>query len=219
MSANAIRSPSPFVPPIQTHRLCPTQCLLPSLHTSLPVHAYATYGLKSLVRQNKHAPVVGLQVVDLLPEQQGPEVLADKFDAVERRLWPWSTGAEPVCPIRQIPFFETWSASFNIQGPRKGIPTAQPTPAQLYTPSHLTAKTPHRDSPPPHPPLLPPPWYYRSAPRPRTACPRPVCSPLLRLVFVLAGRGRFGCGHSLRAVRGLARRVVRLCAVRAGRAR
>lgn len=150
MSANAIRSPSPFVAPIQTHRLCPTQCLLPSLHTSFPVHAHATNGLKSLVRENKHAPVVGLQVVDLLPEQQRPEVLADKFDAVERRLWPWSTGAEPVCPIRQIQFFEPWPASFKIPGPQKRhtyrstnpCPTLYPIPSNRQnTASRFSSST------------------------------------------------------------------------------
>lgn len=80
----------------QTHRLCAIQRFLRRFHAGFPVHAHAADGLKALVGQHEDAAVVCLEVVDLLAEEKGPEILADEFDAVQSRLWPWTIGAESI---------------------------------------------------------------------------------------------------------------------------
>jgi hypothetical protein len=67
---------------IKTHRLRPTQRLLRGFDAGFPVDAHATDRLEALVRQHKDSAVVRLEVVDLLAEEQRPEVFADEFDVV-----------------------------------------------------------------------------------------------------------------------------------------
>jgi hypothetical protein len=66
----------------ETHRLRPTQRLLRSFDAGFPVDAHAADRLEALVCQDKDSAVVCLEVVDLLAEQQRPEVFADEFDVV-----------------------------------------------------------------------------------------------------------------------------------------
>jgi len=79
-----------------THCLRPTQSLLGGFDAGFPVDAHATDRLEALVRQHEDAPVVRLEVVDLLAEQQRPQVFADELDVVQGRLWAWAVGAESV---------------------------------------------------------------------------------------------------------------------------
>jgi hypothetical protein len=76
--------------------LRPAQRLFRRFHACFPIHAHAADGLEALVRQDEDAAVVGFQVVDLLAEEQGPEVFADEFDAVEGGLRAWAVGAETI---------------------------------------------------------------------------------------------------------------------------
>lgn len=80
----------------KTHGLRPTQRLLRGFDASFPVDAHAADRLEALVRQHEDSAVVRLEVVDLLAEEQGPEVFADEFDVVERGLRAWAVGAESV---------------------------------------------------------------------------------------------------------------------------
>lgn len=48
------------------------------------IEAHPAEGLEGVVGQDVDAPVVRLEVVDLLPEEEGPEVFAEEFDGVER---------------------------------------------------------------------------------------------------------------------------------------
>jgi hypothetical protein len=66
----------------ETHRLRPTQRLLRGFDAGFPVDAHAADRLEALVCQDKDSAVVCLEVVDLLAEEQGPEVFADEFDVV-----------------------------------------------------------------------------------------------------------------------------------------
>lgn len=74
----------------------PAQRLFWRFHACFPIDAHAADGLKALVRQDEDAAVVGFQVVDLLAEEQGPEVFADEFDAVEGGLGAWAVGAKTI---------------------------------------------------------------------------------------------------------------------------
>ena len=87
---------SPFLEALccRTHCLRSTQRLFRRFHACFPIYAHAADGLEALVRQDEDAAVVGFQVVDLLAEEQGPEVFADEFDAVEGCLRAWAVGAE-----------------------------------------------------------------------------------------------------------------------------
>ena len=89
---------SPFLEALccRTHCLRSTQRLFRRFHACFPIYAHAADGLEALVRQDEDAAVVGFQIVDLLAEEQGPEVFADEFDAVEGCLRAWAVGAETV---------------------------------------------------------------------------------------------------------------------------
>lgn len=80
---------------VRTHCLRSAQRLFRRFHSCFAIHAHTADGLEALVRQDKDAAVVGFQVVDLLAEEQGPEVFADELDAVKRCLGAWAVGAEP----------------------------------------------------------------------------------------------------------------------------
>lgn len=49
----------------------------------LCVEAHPRQGLEGVVGEDVDAAVVGLEVVDLLAEEEGPEVFAEEFDRVE----------------------------------------------------------------------------------------------------------------------------------------
>lgn len=54
---------------------------------------------RSTERRRKHAyPVIRLEVVDLLPEHQRPQVLAEELDHIERIVEAWAVAREPVTP-------------------------------------------------------------------------------------------------------------------------
>lgn len=61
-----------------THRLRPHDGL------AAGVGAHAPEGPEHVVRQDVDAAVVGLEVVNLLLEDEGPQVLAQELDHVER---------------------------------------------------------------------------------------------------------------------------------------
>jgi hypothetical protein len=80
----------------KTHGLRPTQRLLRGFDASFPVDAHAADRLEALVGQHEDSAVVCLEVVDLLAEEQRPEVFADEFDVVEGGLGAGPVGAESV---------------------------------------------------------------------------------------------------------------------------
>ena len=58
------------------------------------VGTHAGQGAKGIIREHVHAAVVGLEVVDLLLEDEHPEVLAHEFDSVERVVEAWAVARE-----------------------------------------------------------------------------------------------------------------------------
>ena len=79
-----------------THSLSPTQRLLRGFDAGFAVDAHAADGLEALVCQHEDAAVVCLEVVDLLAEEQGPQIFADELDVVEGGLGAGAVGAESV---------------------------------------------------------------------------------------------------------------------------
>lgn len=65
--------------------------------------------------------MVRLQIVDLLPEEEGPHVLAQKLDHIQRIRKPWPISREPVDNHIQSAVLHTFShlrRSFTSSLPR-----------------------------------------------------------------------------------------------------
>jgi hypothetical protein len=74
-------------------RLCYQRCLHGCI-VFLGIKAHTPQRLESIVRQDVDPAVVRLQVIDLFPEEQGPEVFAEELDHVEGRCWSWGVAGE-----------------------------------------------------------------------------------------------------------------------------
>jgi len=98
-----------------THRLRPPQRLLRALDPRPSIHTHPAQGMKPGIRQHEHAPVVRFEVVDLFPEDEGPEVFADEFDRVQGGGGAGFVEGEsvevggslvspclPACPLREV---------------------------------------------------------------------------------------------------------------------
>lgn len=76
-----------------TYQLRPRKRLINRLSTRYsPIHTHPTQRLEAIISQHVDAAMVRLEVVDLLAEDEEPEVFADELDAVE-----WGLGAGFVC--------------------------------------------------------------------------------------------------------------------------
>ena len=58
------------------------------------VERHAGEGFESVVGEDVDAAVVGFEVVDLLAEEEGPEVFAEEFYAVEGGGGAWGVAGE-----------------------------------------------------------------------------------------------------------------------------
>lgn len=79
-----------------THRLCP--------HNSLPagIRAHPRQRSKHVIGEYIDASVVGLEVVDLLLEHQGPEILAQELDHIEGIVEAWPVSREATGSHTQV---------------------------------------------------------------------------------------------------------------------
>ena len=110
-AASPLRSSSPRPTNLQkharTHRRGSDPVLpFPAAHASgtPPAQARPPQRFKPIIRQDEDASMIRLEVVNLLLEDGGPQLLAEKFDCVEgrragRRSWrleEWMVGRETV---------------------------------------------------------------------------------------------------------------------------
>lgn len=79
-----------------TYRLCPRNGL-PS-----GVGAHARQRPEGVVRQHVDAPVVRLEVVDLLLEYERPQVLTHELDGVQRIGEAWAVAGEAVLWVWEL---------------------------------------------------------------------------------------------------------------------
>lgn len=81
--------------PIHTHSLCLGQSFLQSPRPSPAIHRHPRQRLEAVVSEHKRATVIRFQIIDLFPEDEHPEVLADELDHVKRGIRSRRIGREP----------------------------------------------------------------------------------------------------------------------------
>jgi hypothetical protein len=65
----------------------------------LCIKRHAAEGFEGIVCEDVDATVIGFEVINLLSEEERPEIFAQKFDAVERCCWSRCVSGESVSNV------------------------------------------------------------------------------------------------------------------------
>lgn len=71
---------------VVTYRLRPPQRIIMSFGTCSSIYAHPTQGLEACVCKDEDAAVVRFEIVDLLAEEEAPEIFADEFYCIQGGL-------------------------------------------------------------------------------------------------------------------------------------
>lgn len=87
----------------------------------LCVKGHAAEGLEGVIGEDVDAAVVSFEVVDLLAEEEGPEVFAEEFDAIEGGGRAGGVAGETACFVSDLHLFNRSSREIGWKrGRRKG---------------------------------------------------------------------------------------------------